>query len=105
MLRELLRRLIANPTVPGEKARQLVDRGALLLDVRTSDEFSAEHIAGARNVPLGELRARFEQLGPKGRAIVVYCRSGRRSAEAARMLKRAGFTAVTDLGPMNAWQR
>jgi phage shock protein E len=103
MLQEILRRLTGTRTAPGATARELVARGALLLDVRSEDEFRAEHIPGARNVPLSKISADLAQLGSKGRPIVVYCRSGRRSAEATGVLKRAGFTTVYDLGPMSAW--
>jgi phage shock protein E len=103
MLQEFLRRLTRTRAAPGAAARILVDQGALLLDVRSADEFRAEHIEGARNVPLGELAARLPQLGSKARSIVVYCRSGRRSAEAARVLRSAGFSSIHDLGPMSAW--
>lgn len=89
--------------VSGAEARQLVVDGARLVDVRTPAEFAAGHIAGAINVPVQELDARISELGPKDAALVVYCRSGRRSGEAARTLKNAGFAAVHDLGPMSRW--
>lgn len=87
----------------GDEARQLVQAGARLVDVRTRAEFAESHIAGAVNVPLQELEARMAELAPKDGAVVVYCRSGHRSGNAARMLKKAGFSAVHDLGPMSRW--
>lgn len=68
-------------------ARQLVQAGARLVDVRTPGEFAAGHIPGAINVPVQQLDTRMSELQPKETAIVVYCRSGRRSGNAARMLK------------------
>lgn len=88
----------------GSEARELVAGGALLVDVRTPEEYAGGHIDGAVNIPLQELEQRVHELGPdKSRAIVVYCRSGNRSAQARRFLEGHGFTAVHDLGPMSAW--
>jgi phage shock protein E len=84
-------------------ARRLVQAGARLVDVRTPDEFAAGHIPGALNIPVQQLDARMSELRPKDAAVVVYCRSGHRSGNAARVLKSAGFAAVHDLGPMSRW--
>jgi phage shock protein E len=89
--------------VSPSQARELVGSGALLLDVRTPGEFASGHLPGALNVPVGELGGRLEGLGPKERAIVVYCASGVRSAAAAGMLERAGFAKVRNLGAMSRW--
>lgn len=92
----------ADPSV----AKQLVEAGAHLLDVRSPGEFSGGHIPGARNIPVHELGARVAELGPdKERPVVVYCASGMRSASAASTLKRAGFARVEDLGGMMRWPR
>jgi len=85
------------------EARQLVQAGARLVDVRTPAEFAAGHIAGAINIPVQQLDARMSELQPKDSAVVLYCRSGHRSGNASRMLKNAGFTAVRDLGAMSRW--
>jgi len=82
--------------------RELVAKGALLLDVRTPAEFCAGHLADAINVPVQELPARLCDVGPISRPVVVYCRSGGRSAMARALLTRAGYQ-VADLGPMTAW--
>ncbi len=95
--------LAARSRISGVEARTLVDGGALLLDVRTPAEYSTGHLPGALNVPLGDLPRRVEKLA-KDKPVVVYCRSGARSASARRFLERAGFTAH-DLGPQHAWPR
>jgi phage shock protein E len=82
-----------------------VARGAALLDVRTPEEFGSEHVPGALNVPLQELQTRLHELGAKDRPVVVYCRSGRRSAEAARLLRASGFHHVHDMGAIFEWSR
>lgn len=87
---------------PEHNARELVANGALLLDVRSVDEFVAQHIPGARNIPVNELPARMSELGSSARPIVVYCRSGARSALAAQLLRRAGYD-VTDIGSIGSW--
>ncbi len=89
--------------IDGMKARQLVENGALLLDVRTRDEYAGSHIPGAVNIPVQELESRLKELTPKSRAVVVYCRSGMRSASAAAVLKREGYAEVYDLGGMGNW--
>lgn len=86
------------------EARILVERGeATLLDVRTVEEFDEGHVDGAVNIPVQVLRERMNELS-KDKPVVVYCKSGRRSAEAKRMLDAAGFKRVIDAGPMPDWQ-
>lgn len=82
--------------------RALVAEGAQLLDVRTPAEFSAGHAPGAKNVPVDELAARLPELAYGSRQVVVYCRSGARSARAAQMLRAAGYEVV-DIGSLDAW--
>lgn len=84
------------------RGRELVARGALLVDVRTPQEFAAGHVPGAINVPLQELGERLHELGDQSRPIVVYCRSGARSATAKAILSRAGY-GVYDAGAMSDW--
>lgn len=86
-----------------EEARALVSQGAVLLDVRTPGEFAAGHIDGAKNIPVDALSGRIGEVGAKETPVVVYCRSGARSARATAMLKSAGFQRVEDLGPMSRW--
>lgn len=87
----------------GPEARRLVEQGARLIDVRTPAEFSAGHIDGATNIPVDQLSGRLSALGDKSQPVVVYCRSGARSARAASMLRNAGYTNVYDLGGIGNW--
>ncbi len=75
----------------------------LLLDVRTPQEFASGHIPGAVNISLQTLEAHVSEL-PTDRPIVIYCRSGNRSAAAGHLLLRRGFTQLYDLGGIIAWQ-
>ena len=88
--------------VSGAEAHHLVESGALLLDVRSPEEFQAGHIEGAVNIPVQEMEARMGEVGSKERPVVVYCHSGMRSGRAAQVLERAGY-AVRNLGPMDRW--
>jgi rhodanese-related sulfurtransferase len=85
----------------GVDHRALVRDGATLVDVRTDDEFRAGHMQGAKNIPVHEIEQRLNEI-PKDRKVVVYCRSGGRSASAAAVLQRKGYDVV-DIGPMHAW--
>jgi phage shock protein E len=100
--------LLASPafagTVDGKTARALVkDQHAMVLDVRTDDEFNARHLDGAVNIPVEDLEKRIAELTDKKRPIIVYCKSGGRSAKAAQLLTKAGFTQVHDLGGIGNW--
>lgn len=90
--------------IDGAEARQLVSEGAGLLDVRTKGEFDGGHLPDAQWIPVAELAGRVDEV-PKDQTVIVYCRSGGRSARAAQILKSAGFEEVRDLGPMSAWSR
>ncbi|MCC6622206.1 MAG: rhodanese-like domain-containing protein [Deltaproteobacteria bacterium] len=85
----------------GSAARAAVESGALLLDVRTPGEFASGHIDGAVNIPVDALADRAGEI-EAGRQVVVYCRSGRRSATAAELLRARGHQVI-DIGPMGAW--
>jgi rhodanese-related sulfurtransferase len=68
-------------------------RDPIVLDVRTPEEYQAEHVEGALNIPVQELPQRLGELGAPGPEVLVYCRSGNRSASAVTLLQRAGHTA------------
>jgi phage shock protein E len=85
------------------QARALVEAGARLVDVRSAGEFAAGHIAGAINIPVGEVARRAGEIGSAEKPVVVYCASGVRSAAAARTLKAKGFVNVKNLGAMSRW--
>lgn len=85
-----------------ERARSIeryLLQGAEVVDVRPPAAFDSRHISGARSVPLDRLP------GPllASARIIVYGRSDEESAEAARVLKEAGFARVVDAGPMSHW--
>ena len=92
------------PRASAEQASQLMRQGAILLDVREGPEWRAGHAPGARHIPLSHLPARMKDLPPQ-RTVVTVCRSGHRSALAARMLAREGREVISLSGGMHAWAR
>ena len=76
----------------------------LILDVRTAEEFSEGHIEGTLLLPLAELRERANDIIlSEVQTVLVYCRSGRRSSDAAVILTELGFLNVYDFGGISDW--
>ena len=95
-------------TIPGMAVKLMLEagKGLFLLDLREPEEFSAERIEGAANVPIRTL-ARATRMLPadKDTTIVVICRTGIRAAYATMTLKILGYTNVKDMaGGMVAWR-
>jgi rhodanese-related sulfurtransferase len=81
------------------------DQSIQLVDVREPSEFNAGYIEGAQLIPLGTIETDFEVAIPdKDAKIFVYCRSGNRSAQAAKKLVDLGYTNVFDIGGILDWQ-
>lgn len=89
------------------QAQAMNQQGALLLDVREADEYSAIHAPNAKLIPLGQLSSRLQEIAAyKDQPIVVVCRSGRRSAQAVAVLKDAGYSQVSNVkGGMQMWEK
>jgi rhodanese-related sulfurtransferase len=87
-----------------ERARTL-DESFVILDVRTPEEFAEGHVPGAINISHDQLANRItELLGDQNKDVVLYCRSGRRAALAADVLKAKGFNHLLHLdGDMQKW--
>lgn len=79
---------------------------SVVVDVREDNEVSAGKIKGAKHIPLGQLKKRLVELeSAKNKPILVYCRSGSRSAHACSVLTKEGFANVSNLaGGMIAWE-
>ena len=77
----------------------------ILLDVRTQEEYNQGHIPTAILLPYDEVEAKAAQLLPlKEQEIVIYCRSGRRSAIALEALQKLGYQKAEDFGGISRWQ-
>jgi len=74
----------------------------LLIDVRTPKEFASGHIQNAINIPVETLQTRLDEV-PGDAPVVVYCRSGNRSASAAQILVENGYQQIYDLGGIKDW--
>lgn len=88
---EVLQRLIESDDVP-----------YILVDVRTPAEFASGHIPTAVNIPVNIIGSTGVDA-PEDSLIIVYCRSGNRSAVAASQLKELGYTSVVDFGGIHRW--
>ena len=93
--------------ITAAQAKALMDSedGYIILDVRTPEEFAAGHIAGAILIPDYEIGEKAESiLTDKEQLILVYCRSGRRSKNAANELATLGYTNIKEFGGINDWK-
>lgn len=82
---------------PGVDFKQMVQNGAIIIDVRTPGEFNSGHIKGSKNIPLQSLASGIKSI-PKDKAIITCCASGMRSANAKAQLKSMGYTTVENGG-------
>lgn len=92
--------------IDAKKAKTMLDGeiGALLVDVRTPEEYEEKHIGGAVNIP-NETISDTPPAGlpDKDAKLIVYCRTGVRSLQAADKLVEMGYTDVYDMGGINDW--
>jgi len=94
----------------GISANQVIalhNKGALVLDVRSSEEFAQGHIVEARNIALEQLANSVDTLKKyREKPVIVYCEAGSRSTQAAKLLKAQGFANVFSLqGGLAAWRQ
>lgn len=78
---------------------ELIENGALVIDVRSPQEFKSGHAKKSKNIPLNNLKSKTASL--KGKEIILVCKSGGRAGIAKSLLRKEGITAH-NLGP---WQR
>ena len=85
-----------------DQLKQARQDGAMVIDVRNDDEYTAGHVSGAASVPLPEVEARMHEL-PKDQTVYVICQGGGRSGKAADLLSAAGFDVRSIAGGTSAW--
>jgi adenylyltransferase/sulfurtransferase len=93
------------PSITAEELKEMQDRGeeVTLLDVREPHEWTISQLPGSVTIPLGVLPQRFAELKREG-DLVVYCRSGGRSAQAVQFLRQMGYSGAKNLtGGINHW--
>lgn len=94
-------------TITGDEAKEMMDAddSVIILDVRSQEEYDEGHIQDAILIPDTDILEKAEELLPDQDAtILVYCRSGRRSALAAADLAKLGYTGIYDFGGIIDWK-
>lgn len=92
--------------ITAEEAKTMMDtlESYIIVDVREQSEYDAGHIEGAILVPVGDIDELAPELLPnKGEILLIYCRSGNRSAQAAAKLNNMGYTNIYDFGGIIDW--
>lgn len=84
----------------------MIDGGAVVIDVRTADEYAQDHLPNARNIPVQELSTHLGEVAKlvgndKTRPIVLYCARGSRAGKAKAQLEAAGYTHVVNGGGLD----
>lgn len=74
-----------------DRIKEMLNNGAIIVDVRTPNEFASGHVSGSKNIPLAEISTEIAQLKKQNKPIVVCCASGMRSAQAKTILKGEGI--------------
>jgi rhodanese-related sulfurtransferase len=102
----LVNRQLAGATVGTLQATRLInDSGAVIVDVRGSEEFAGGHLANSRNIPLADIDKRASEI-PGGKPVIVVCGTGTRAGRAAAVLRKGGRADVYCLdGGVAGWQQ
>jgi len=90
------------PEVAAAQAKELIDAGAQLVDIRTEVEHAAGRIPGSRHIPLADIPSEAQELAPD-RPVILYCRAGNRSGPAADAFAASGWDAHSIEGGLIAW--
>lgn len=85
---------------PGVDYKELMAKGAIIVDVRTKGEYTGGHIEGSLNIPLNNLQNQLKQI-KKDKPVITCCASGMRSASAKSILQSAGYEAYNGGGWMS----
>lgn len=89
-----------------ELKEELINKNKQFIDVRTPGEFKGNRIRSFKNIPLHQLSHKADQELTKEKEVIVICQSGMRSQKASKMLRKMGFTKVTNVkGGMSAWRQ
>ena len=104
---EVRNRALGATGISNNEAIALHNKGALVLDVRSAEEFANGHIVNARNIGLDSLTNSLDSIKKyREKPVIVCCESGNRSAQAVKLLKSQGYTTVFNLsGGLAAWQQ
>jgi len=81
-----------------ENIKDFVEKGAVIIDVRTPGEFQGGHIKGSKNIPLNTIGNQIESIKKLNKPVIACCASGMRSAQATSILKSNGIDAMNGGG-------
>jgi phage shock protein E len=94
-----VRQLTAADVLAENAAREHLSKGALVVDVRTVEEFKSRSLTNVVNIPLAEVKEKFpDVVTNKSDVVLLHCRTGRRSGIAEKELRALGFTNVFNIG-------
>lgn len=85
-----------------DKIEEMIKNGAVVVDVRTREEFRGGHVAGSTNIPLSELEKNIDKLKKMNKPVVLCCASGARSGQAKNILSSSGLVDCENGG---GWMR
>jgi len=94
-------------SVDVKQGAALQSQGALVIDVREPNEYAESHAPGTTLIPLGQLESRLSEIrAHQNQPVLLFCRSGQRSARAQEILVKAGFTKAVNMeGGLKAWSK
>ena len=81
-----------------ENINEFIAKGAIIIDVRTNEEFASGNIKGSKNIPLQSIGNAINEIKKLNQPVIVCCRSGMRSAQAASLLKAQGVEVMNGGG-------
>jgi phage shock protein E len=81
-----------------ESVKEFMDKGAVIIDVRTDGEFKEDHIKNSKNIPLNTVFSKVNEIKKLNKPVIVCCRSGIRSAQAESILKNSGIEVMNGGG-------
>lgn len=103
---ELVRRVQGKFDVAPNDAIRLINQGAVVVDLRSPEQFKQGHIGEARNVPMEELEQQADKLARAGNGVVLYCADGKNGMRALKVMTARGTERVYNLkGGIAAWRR
>ena len=90
--------MLFGSSVDQSKVKEMLDNGAVIIDVRTPGEFQGGHVSGSKNIPLNEIAQKAKKIQSLKKPVVLCCASGNRSGQATEYLQKAGVDCINGGG-------